>query len=237
MSECACDLHASRRGHRGKGGELRAMREKLAALRAHLRDARARRADALAIVSERCRAERLAVRERVAAMRATAREGASHEVHAERRAARDACRLRQAEARAIAEPIAKARAERDAELAFRADMRRTERANRQRSQETPRTSRSERREESDDAVRANLPPELVAVFNRVKGSIRGSDRISRTEAFLAWAENHPSEVFEAIEAKTEAMIRDLERRERAAARSYRRAAGSDVVTSDDEIPF
>lgn len=37
--------------------------------------------------------------------------------------------------------------------------------------------------------------------------------MSRTEAFLKYAEEHPSEVLEAIDDKTDALIRELEQKE------------------------
>jgi len=42
--------------------------------------------------------------------------------------------------------------------------------------------------ESDDEVRANLDPQLVRIFDRVKGKIAGNARKSRTEAFLEYAQ-------------------------------------------------
>jgi len=53
--------------------------------------------------------------------------------------------------------------------------------------------------ESDDAVRANIPPEFVPLWEKIKGSIRGDARRSRTEAFLHYVEEHPDEVYAAIE--------------------------------------
>lgn len=58
-----------------------------------------------------------------------------------------------------------------------------------------RSSASERRAESDDAVRANLPPELHPTFERVKQTIKPAPRMSRTETFLQWVHEHPAEVF------------------------------------------
>jgi hypothetical protein len=52
-------------------------------------------------------------------------------------------------------------------------------------------TRIERRAESDDEVRSNLPADLVALFERVKGGIKASPRMSRTEVFLQYAEEHP----------------------------------------------
>jgi hypothetical protein len=101
-------------------------------------------------------------------------------------------------------------------------LRRIEAANRQRRREGPGITRLKRQGESDDEVRANVPPDLVALFERVKRSIKASPRMSRTEAFLKYDEEHPSEVLEAIDDKTDALIRELERKEREAARALRR---------------
>ena len=77
--------------------------------------------------------------------------------------------------------------------------------------------------ESDDTVRGNIPPELVALFDRVKSRIKGSDRMSRTEAFLHYAEEHEGEVLQSIEDKTDAMLRELEAQARKARRGIRKA--------------
>jgi len=58
--------------------------------------------------------------------------------------------------------------------------------------------------------------------NRVKRSIKASPRMSRTEAFLKYAEEHPAEVLNVIDDQTDALIRELERKEREAARALRR---------------
>jgi hypothetical protein len=101
-------------------------------------------------------------------------------------------------------------------------LRRIERANRAARLQIRRPSRSERRGESDDEVRGNIPPEFVGLWERVKRRIRGSDRMTRTEAFLHYAHEHPSEVLEVLEDRTENLIRELEAKERAAARALRR---------------
>jgi hypothetical protein len=74
----------------------------------------------------------------------------------------------------------------------------------------PKTSAAERRGESDDEVRANIPPELATLFERVRRQIRGSSRKSRTEEFLEYAEAHPGEAVEAIEDATDTLIAELE---------------------------
>lgn len=200
----------------------RQAKEKITSLREQLREARKRRKFALRDAKERCRAERLAARERARAMRLRVLEELREAMRAERVGARQACTLRLGEARAIKDDIGRARAEFLAEKAYQADLRRIERANRQRRKEAPRVTRIERQAESDDEVRGNIPGELVAIFERVKRAIKSSPRMSRTEAFLKYAEEHPDEVLVAIDDKTDALIRELEQQEREARRSLRR---------------
>lgn len=197
-------------------------REKIASLREHLRAARWRRKTALRDAKERCRAERIAARERARALRLRVLEELRETLRAERSAARQACTVRLGEARGIKDDIARARAEYLAERQYQADLRRIERGNRQRRKEAHGSTRIERKSESDDEVRANIPPELVALFERVKRGIKASPRMSRTEAFLKYVEENPHEYLEAIEDKTEAMIRDLEAQHHEARRSLRR---------------
>jgi hypothetical protein len=94
--------------------------------------------------------------------------------------------------------------------------------NRQRRKEAPAITRIERRGESDDEVRGNIPPELVALFERVKRGIKASPRMSRTEAFLHYAEFNPDEVLAAISDKTDELVRQLEEQHREAQRVARR---------------
>jgi len=58
-----------------------------------------------------------------------------------------------------------------------------------------RSTAKERQQESDDAVRGNLAPEMLRVFDSVKRHIKGGPRKSRTEEFLEWAEENPGEVY------------------------------------------
>jgi integrase len=143
----------------------RQAKEKVASLRGQLREARQRRKFALRDAKERCRAERVR--------------------------ARQACTVRIGTARAIKDDIQRARAELVAEKQYQADLRRSELANRKRRSEAPRVTRIERQAESDDEVRGNVPPELVALFERVNRSNKASPRMSRTESFLKYAEEHP----------------------------------------------
>lgn len=197
-------------------------REKIAHLRLQLREARQRRKVALREAKERCRAERIAARERARALRLRVLEDLRRTLHAERLGARQACSVRLGEARALKDQIGRARAEYLAEHQYQADLRRIERANRQRRKEAHGSTRIERQSESDDEVRANIPPELLGLFERVKRGIKGSPRMTRTEAFLRYVEDHPNEFLEAMEDKTEALIRELEAKQAEAHRSLRR---------------
>ena len=201
-------------------------REHLVDLRTQVRRARAERHAALVDAKTRCRNERRAVRERLEALRERVLQDLQETVAGERAAAKEACSIRQNEARRVSDRIKRVRAELEAERTFQRDMRRIERGNRQRTREVHRATAAEHRSQSDDTVVGNIPPELVSLWERVKRSIRGSDRMSRTEAFLEYAESHPEEVLDALEDRTNAPVREpnLEARARDASRAFREAA-------------
>jgi hypothetical protein len=221
------------RDHRRKA------REKIASLREQLREARRRRKFALRDAKERCRAERIAAHERARTMRLRVLEQLREAMRAERAGARQTCTVRLGEARAITDDIARARAEFLAEKQYQADLRRIERGNRERRKEAPRVTRIDRQAESDDEVRANIPAELVPLFERVKRGIKAAPRMSRTEAFLHYAEENPAEVLVAIDDKTEALVRELEAQERQARRELRRAPSRPRRVPDQatDVPF
>lgn len=180
---------------------------KLAELQRELRAARARKVEAINQAMAACRAARV----KAAARRASALaelEGARHEV----KEARATCGALEGDARSkAAADVSSAKERRDAEKRARAEQRRAEAA--ARGRKAPRASAHVRRTESDDEVRGNIPPELVRLFERVKRGIKGSARETRTEAFLRYAEEHPGEMYEAIEDQTDALIRELEARQ------------------------
>jgi hypothetical protein len=72
-------------------------------------------------------------------------------------------------------------------------------------------SAAERRSESDDEVRHNIPEELVPLFENVRKTIKASDRMSRTEAFLRYAEENPDEVLQAQMEHAEKKVRKMTR--------------------------
>lgn len=214
----------------------RKARQKLKELREQLRASRLTRKNALVEVSSRCRGERLAVRDRTRLERLRALEELRRALHEERQAARDACAARRAETkRATSDAVTAARAELESERKYQEDLKRIERGNRERHLATRRRTAGERRSESDDEVRVNIPAELVGLFERVKSGIRATARETRTEAFLRYAEEHPGEVLAALDDKTEALIRDLERQEREAARHVRRRRHA--PTAHAGVPF
>ena len=196
----------------------RKAREKLAELRVSLRAAREARKGSIRRAKERCRTERLAARERARALRLRGLAELREAARLERQTAREACTVSKSAARKK-DDVERRRAELAAEAKYQADLRRIERSSASRRREHRHATYIERRAESDDEVRANIPADLVGLFERVRRSIKASPRMSRTEAFLQYAEEHPEELLDGIEDKTEALIRELQERERKELRS------------------
>ena len=186
-----------------------------------IRAAKAHRKAAIHHARIRCRALRVGARARAIALRKKLLEDLRAAVKAERDTARHACTADLRAAKGLKDAVARARAELAAERKYRRELRLIESNNRKRHQEHKKASRSERRGESDDEVRGNIPPEMVRLFDRVKRQIKASDRMSRTEAFLHYAEEHPAEVLEVLEDRTSEVIADLERQYAAGRSSLR----------------
>ena len=192
-------------------------KEALTGLRSQLRAARAAHREALKGAVARCRAHRKAVSEKLKAERAQALAELRAKGEGERARARGECAVDKGTAGENTKgAVALASEELAKERGFQEDMKRIERGNRERRRAAKPSTAAERRSESDDEVRNNIPAELVGLFEKVKRSIKGGPRETRTETFLRYAEEHPSEYLESIDDKTEALIRDLERREREA---------------------
>lgn len=179
------------------------------------------------------RARQKCIRDRKRARLAAERIRARAEARAKKRLddARQACALGKAYATSTRETVAATRAALEAERAYQREMRAIERSARSRTTSRlaktrggyfpgprgPGPARARAREvmsESDDEVRQNIDPSLHALFERVKRGIRATPRMSRTEAFMQYVEEHPREADEAIEDATDALIRQLERRQR-----------------------
>jgi hypothetical protein len=190
----------------------RLARERLAALRRELREARERRKQAAFDARERCRSERLALRERLRTQRMRVLQELRDTARLERETLRAACAARRAEVRAIRDEVARARAKVAAERQEQAEVRRLERAERARLTQAPACVTC--RAETDDEVLANIPSELAPLFERVRRSIKGSGRMSRSEEFLRYAEAHPDEVLVTSKHEADERVRELERQHR-----------------------
>lgn len=170
-------------------------RARVRELRARVTGLRARRRAALVEVRHQCKAERERIRAEARALREETRRRLRETLQAMREAQRGTCSVTKA----------RTRADLTGELVTAADELRTERerqefeknldrSEKRRARAGVRSSAKERRQESDDSVRGNLPPELVPVFDKVKRQIRATSRMDRTEAFLQWAHDNPGDV-------------------------------------------
>lgn len=201
-----------------------------------LAGARRRRKLALQRARLACRKARLSVREQIKAYRSEELKRINRHAAEMRNAARAQCqarkhRIQSAGARALERKVAELRAEQELQ-------RRLSRA--ARVSKRLRNTARERLQESDDAVRSNLPHELRGVFERVKRHIKGNRRRTRTEEFLEWAQEHPEDVLEYQGDETDREVRRLiaeheaaERRLAKTSRAARRRAAGD----DDGAPF
>ncbi len=212
---------------RAKAAEARARRQearaRVAHLRERLREALAAKRDRMRELTRVIRAERLVLRERLKANRVRFLEELRSWERTQRTQAKEEWRTRREAARRdSADELARMRAEIAAEHAHVAEVRRIERDTRERA-------RRYDAEQTDDAVRALIPSELVPLFERLGRSIRGGSKGTRAEVFLRLAQERPEEVFRVVEPRVERLIRDtiLELgRSRRASRSPRAVLGS-----------
>jgi hypothetical protein len=135
------------------------------------------------------------------------------ELRKDKARAKAECASDLAAARVLRDRESRKRAELAAEQTHQQSIRRLDRLHRERTKSAKRPGLRKVRSESDDDVRHNIPPELVALFERVKRQIKGSDRETRTEAFLKYAEEHPDEEWAALEGAVDREIREMERRQ------------------------
>ena len=210
----------------------RVSREQLASLRAAIVHAKHERKAAVCRAKNQCKADRLALSVKLKQKRARILARLASVSRQQRDLARKTCSRELQSAKGLASKVERARAELLAERKFRREMRRIEASNRAAHKEHKRASAVERRGESDEQVAVNIPESYHALWNRVRGSIRGTPRMSRTEAFMKYAEEHPDEVLESLDDATDRLVRQLERREREAARAARRRPEETA-----EVPF
>ncbi len=180
-----------------------------------------------------CAIGRTMAKERAKAIRIEGRQKIRDEIDDERLQARGACELRKAMIREnVKSDVARARAELKEEKRYQREIKGIEQRQRR---ERPKSTAAERRGESDDAVRDNIPPDLVPLFERVKRQIKGSDRETRTESFLRYAEENPGEVAAAIGREAEREIARLQREEAKESRALRRRGVSAAELA--AVPF
>jgi hypothetical protein len=212
-------------------------RDRLAAIKRKLKDVRRARPERLRSIRVYCRTGRENVRAAIARLREEVRDELRQRVQAMREAQRGDCsRTREATRAELDARIVSAARELDQQ---RGHMK-TEYGRKSRGTRVPAgQARRERQQESDDEVRRNLPPELVAVFERVRGTIRPSTRRTRTEAFLEWAEENPdavhSIVFEDVDRAVAQLIREQQEIERRQQRGY--DAESSLAALEGGAPF
>jgi hypothetical protein len=192
-------------------------REKVLAMREKIRSLMKGGPEARQRAKAYCQEERQKAVARAQAIRIQMKAEARALAEAERTGATWRCG---AEKRLHSAELARLRQDLLSERKHQADIRRIEAENRARGRTMrPGLKRAaERKSESDDEVRSNIPEELVPLFNRVRRSIKPGLRKSRTEAFLEYVEEHPGEEYQGLEDKTDALVRELERQQRAGRR-------------------
>jgi hypothetical protein len=194
--------------------ELRRIKEALAAVRARRRETiRASRAQ--------CKRLKERTRARVKEYRAAERARVNREVARMRQEARNRCAARIATIRAStakqeekARQTLRERKQERRELAAAKEREKIDRA---------RVTAAEKLMESDDAVRQNLEPHLIPIFNRMRREFPGSAKMSRTEQFLHWAYENPEIVQAAEMARADREVRELIREQAKAERAAARA--------------
>jgi hypothetical protein len=213
-------------------------RAKLIELRAKIATANVTKRAALTAARQHCRSARLDLRDRLKLEREQLRD----EHRGQRAQGRRACELGKSEARELGRlEQSSARGKLREERLLQRDVAAADARGRR-----VRSTARERREESDDAVKSNLPAELVPVFERVKTKIKAGPRRSRTEAFLEWAEEHPGEIVAVQQAQADAdlakLLAEEKRHHQAMRKTGRYKRDADVLRralagGDDEVPF
>lgn len=193
-------------------------KQKIQVLRDKLASARARRSRLVNEMVAHCKTAREAARDRARERRAAL----NATIRAEQNAASETCK-RQIKAARNSEDVEQARAELGAERRDQAELRRIRQGNEARRKQRQRATgptRSERRQESDDEVLSNLEPEYHALWRKKKREIRGSNQMSRTEAFYHWVHNHPREAAAIVHADVDDQVNELVKQLEAAEHEY-----------------
>lgn len=194
-------------------------RAKLAKLREDIAEVKKRRRAAMGSVRSKCRRLRQRVREQVKAFREQERARINGQVEKMRAAARAMCETRKETVRSAGRSLeSKAKGELQAERLLQSDLRVADRWGKQKFK----ACKVQLRSESDDEVRSNIGPELEPVWEKVKRSIRGSDCISRTEAFIQWLEENPGDAIAIQQDAADVELKRLLKEQKAAEREVKK---------------
>jgi len=213
----------------------------LAELGKKIREAKARRKQALSRARELCKLSKQRTREQVKAYRQTERERVNATIEAMRAQVKDACATRRARIRkASRTEETKSRKLAAEQRRFNREMSRVDRSRAKEQAASERRMRKRRNEEDNDQVEANIEAELVPVFRAVAKQIKRSPRRTRTEAFLEWVQENPEEVLaiqqEQADAGVAELIREVEIQELEAMRdrlAKTKPRGGSTFTDND----
>lgn len=187
-------------------------RAQLGVLRAKIRAARVERRHMVTIARQSCRTTRAALRDR----QAEERRAFVVAQRAERAMDRETCSTGKSHAKDKGNELeTTAKRQLREERTLQRQVRGVEHGR------TERTTARERTQEDDDAVRNNLPAELVAVFDKFRKNFKSGPRRTRTEAFLEWAEENPDEIIAVQQAEADAALKQLLKEQRELGRSVR----------------
>ena len=202
-----------------------AERRDLARLRAELRRAKAERSQRARRVRADIRRGRTRLAAAMRAFRKEWREYVSAMVARRRAEARAAWQVKLA--KALAQPTKRVAAKSAALSDYRRELAQIRRyASDQRKPSAVRKA-FERKAESDDRVRGNLPPELHRVWRKYKGKIKTrSGKKTRTETFLEWCAENPQSVLRAQWGDDDQARLEKELREAEAAAARAKRAGA-----------
>lgn len=202
-------------------------------LRAKISAARVDRRHRLHAARQSCRGALLALRER----QKEERHRLTLDHRAERERGRVTCNTGKQQAREEGVVLEQqAQSQYNDERTFQRQIRRATKPRKERS-----TIR-ERKQEDDDAVRANLPADLLPVFEKHRRAIKDSARRSRTEAFLQWAEENPDEVVAIQQAEADRALKELIKQQHELERTVRqpkryRRTPEELARLLSDVPF
>jgi hypothetical protein len=212
-------------------------RVKLFELAQLLKSARERRKAQLRTTVESCRRWRKEASQRVKQHRSDELARLRKEAQEQRQQARNRCQLRKHKIRASSQrQIDKRRAVLTEERKLQAQMKRLDQHAKARLRRHA-PSAKERRQEGDEHVRNNLPAELKPVWDRVKKTIKGGPRRTRTEAFLEWAQENPDDVLQHQQHVTDREVAELVREHEQVHARLRKGPRHYHQLAKESVPF